>query len=60
MTEDDILELMLENDRLRAALTEIAEFYAGAERGYVDEWEEAAAFTRCQEIARQALESGGD
>ena len=40
---------------LRIALEEIATFDASAESGYVDEWEQANAFSRCQEIARKAL-----
>ena len=51
--------MMLEVDRLKAALREIAEFDASDENGYVDEWEEAAAFTKCQDIAKNALERKG-
>jgi hypothetical protein len=59
MKEEEIIAMMLEVDRLKAALREIAEFDASDENGYVDEWEEAAAFTKCQDIAKNALERKG-
>jgi hypothetical protein len=55
MTDDEILALMIENEILKKAIAEIAEFDASAKNGYLDEWEEADAFSECQEIARKAL-----
>ena len=55
MTDDEILALMIENENLKKAITEIAEFDASARNGHLDEWEEAGAFSECQEIARKAL-----
>jgi hypothetical protein len=46
---------MIENEILKKAIAEIAEFDASAKNGYLDEWEEADAFSECQEIARKAL-----
>ena len=43
-----------EIERLREALDKIANFDA-SDQGYLDEWKEAAAFNRCQEIARKAM-----
>ena len=40
---------------LLAALEAIWEYDTGNEHGYVDEWTEAASFTKCQEIARAAI-----
>jgi hypothetical protein len=41
-------------DRLRIALDKIANYDGGG-----DEWDEAAAFTACQRIAREALQDSG-
>ena len=41
--------------RLRTALEEIRDFDVDDEFGYTDEWTEASAFIRSQEIAREAL-----
>jgi hypothetical protein len=56
MSEDEALELLLQYDRLRTALQAIAD-HSGADSryGHRDEWTEAAGFTECQRIAREAL-----
>lgn len=43
-------------EALQKALERIADFDASEQNGYVDEWEEAAAFVRCRQIARDALQ----
>jgi hypothetical protein len=55
MTDDEILAIMIENEKLKKALQEIAEFDAESRNGYLDEWEEAWAFGQCQKIAREAV-----
>lgn len=47
---------MTELARLRKALQRIADYDAKRAAGYIDEWQEAAAFGACQEIARGALD----
>ena len=37
------------------ALEEIAQYDASEPEGYLDEWQEANAFTKVQEIARKTL-----
>lgn len=49
MTDDEIIAMMLENDKMKAALCEIANFVASWRSGYIDEWEEAAAFAECKD-----------
>lgn len=55
MSDDEIIKLMLENDKLKEAITRIAQFDADSRSGFVDEWEEAWAFKECQKIARTAI-----
>lgn len=49
---------MTELEQLRRALRRIADYDARKAEGYLDEWQGAAAFGACQEIARNALEPG--
>ena len=60
MSEDEIIAMMLENDKMKTALCEIANFSASWRSGYVDEWEEAAAFCACRRIASEAIDCDED
>jgi hypothetical protein len=55
MDEDTIIKMLLEIDILKEALIKIAEFDASERNGYLDEWEEAEAFSECREIAMLSL-----
>lgn len=55
MSDEEILKIMIENDKLKDALAEIAYYSVQAEHGYVDEWTEASGFSELQKIAREAL-----
>lgn len=55
MSDEEILKIMIENDKLKKALAEIANYSVRAEHGYVDEWTEALGFGELQKIAREAL-----
>jgi hypothetical protein len=50
----DFDRLERENAALREALRRIAD-HPSDDRGVLDEWSEALAFKRCQEIAEEAL-----
>lgn len=45
-------------ERYKQALEEISSYDVRAKHGFIDEWEEAGAFKRCQDIAQQALKEG--
>lgn len=50
-----IYDLISTNTELQKALEEIAEYDVSEKHGYRDEWNEAASFNECQDIAKQAL-----
>ncbi len=50
-----IAALEAQNKRLVEALEKIRDFDAKQRAGYVDEWEEAWAFSQCQTIANDLL-----
>jgi hypothetical protein len=54
--QEFIYKVMAENELLKKALIKIATYDVLEESGFIDEWEEALAFTKCQNTAREVLE----
>lgn len=47
---------MTNEEKFKKALEEIANYNVDDRHGFVDEWNEAASFNECQQIAQKALE----
>ena len=55
MTDEELLEIMYQNDKMKKALDKIADYDPAVVDGYTDEWTQAKAFGACQDIARAAI-----